>query len=338
MNHEQRVECEQMSDKESMISEILSRLPKPLQGDLIEQGSNRRLCLKMPDGKVQFFIFNLTTQPRKAWLMDWKVFSENLNEIEPFILLCEYLSPNMQKYCIDNEINFIDAAGNVFILTHNYYINVSGKKNSELKKKPQRISIGVMKLLFVLLADKDAINYTYRDIAELAGISLGMVAKGFDYLENKSLCRKGINGRRFTNLPELYSIWIQSYDSVLRTNLKKMTLMGDLSWKEMSLLQGECWAGEVAGYELSRGYLQPERIKIFTAYPFHERRKDFGLHPSSAGHYEFIEAFWSNDFHMTLTGYALLTIAELIASQDDRNIETARIINEQYLHISTAVI
>jgi hypothetical protein len=41
---------------------------------------------------------------------------------------------------------------------------------------------------------------------------------------------------------------------------------------------------------------------------------------------------------MNTQSYALLTIAELVASQDDRSIETARMINERYLHAESAII
>jgi hypothetical protein len=54
------------------------------------------------------------------------------------------------------------------------------------------MSIGVMKLLFVLLSDERIINYTYREIAELAGISLGMVGKGFEYLADKNGIGRGV--------------------------------------------------------------------------------------------------------------------------------------------------
>lgn len=329
-----------MHNEESIVSEILQRLPVPLQGEVSGHylDNDRKLYLQMPDGAVCSFFYEVRVQLRKEWLMNWKEYWDNNNNFNNTVLLCHSLSPALQQYCIENRINFIDGAGNMFILTPNHYLHISGNKNESFVKRTNGMSIGIMKLLFVLLSDDHAINYTYREIAELAGISLGMVGKGFDYLENKNLYRQGRYGRRFTHLPELYLSWIREYDSVLRPKIKKMTLSGDVSWKNISLLPGEYWTGEVAGYELSKGYLQPEMIKIFTPFPFNERRKDFGLRPDPTGRHELMQPFWGKSFRMGPTGYALLTIAELIASQDDRNIETARIINEQSLHIDASII
>lgn len=335
MNREQGLECEQMRDEESIVNEILERLPTPLQGKIDNDGS---LHLQMPDGARHSFYFEVKAQPRKEWLMYWKSNFIKKNEGKYPLLLCHYLSPTLQKYCIENKLNFIDSAGNMFVLTPNYYLNIMGNKNEDAVKNTNGISIGIMKLLFVMLANDRVINYTYRDIAEQAGVSLGMVKKGFDYLESNKLYREGKNGRRFTDIPELYRSWIQAYDSVLRPKIVKMRLSGNIFWKDIKLRPGEYWTGEVAAYELSKGYLQPEMIKIFTPLPFHERRKDLGLRPDPNGDVEFMEAFWGASFQMSHAGYALLTIAELIASQDDRNIETAKIINEQSLHINPSII
>jgi hypothetical protein len=46
------------------------------------------------------------------------------------------------------------------------------------------------------------------------------------------------------------------------------------------LQPGECWAGDVAGHELSDGYLHPETIKIFTPLSFTERWKTLALRPA----------------------------------------------------------
>ena len=69
MNREQGLECEQMRDEESIVNEILERLPTPLQGKIDNDGS---LYLQMPDGARHSFYFEVKAQPRKEWLMYWK--------------------------------------------------------------------------------------------------------------------------------------------------------------------------------------------------------------------------------------------------------------------------
>lgn len=292
------------------------------------------LLLSMPDGRETSFCTEVITQPRSAWLEQWRKRIDSVGARHAGLLICLYLSPALQQYCINNALNFIDGAGNAFISAPGLYVHISGKKSERRVEQSGSLSIGIMKLLFVLLSDEKAINYTYREIAELAGISLGMVSKGFDYLASKKLYRESNDGRRFTRINELCWLWVQEYPIVLRPKLKTLRLTGELSWQNASLLEGECWAGEVAGHKLSGGYLHPEKFEIFTSHSFTERWKALGLRPSPAGNWLLIQRFWGEAFTIDERAWALLTVAELLALNDDRNIETARRINAQYLHIA----
>jgi len=292
------------------------------------------LLLSMPDGRETSFCTEIKSQPRSEWFEKWKVRVDSEGARHAGLLICLYLSPVQQQYCIDNALNFIDGAGNAFISAPGLYVHISGKKNERRIEHSGSLSIGIMKLLFVLLSDEKAINYTYREIAGLAGISLGMVSKGFDYLSSKKMYRESNDGRRFTRVNDLYWLWVQEYPIVLRPKLKTLRLTGELPWQNASLLEGECWAGEVAGHKLSGGYLHPEKFEIFTSHSFTERWKALGLRPSPTGNWLLIQRFWGEAFTIDDRASALLTVAELLASNDDRNIETARRINEQYLHIA----
>lgn len=328
-----------MSNEIEIVEGALNQLPRELgqfeYSTLPEQHhSDGRLLLSMPDGREVSFRTEAKSLSRNEWLEKWAQRLDDEGPRHAGLLVCLYLSPGQQQYCVDHSLNFIDGAGNAFISAPGLYVYITGKKNERRVERSDSLSIGIMKLLFVLLSDEKAINYTYRKLAELAGISLGMVSKGFDYLSGKKWCRESNDGRRFTRVNDLYWLWVQEYPIVLRPKLKTLGLTGDLHWHNARLLPGECWAGEVAGNELSDGYLHPEKIQFFTPYSFTERWKAMGLRPSREGHWQLIENFWGEAFTINKRAYALLTIAELLASSDDRNIETARRINAQYLHIA----
>lgn len=191
-----------------------------------------------------------------------------------------------------------------------------------------------MKLLFVLLTQPGSINENYRQLASYAGISLGMVSKAFDYLETERHYRSGKQGRRLTDPDWLMAEWIREYASVLRPKLKTLQLECDINWLSIELEEGECWGGEPAGYLLSDRYLKPEILQLFTHSPLAERRKSLRLKPHPTGKLILTQAFWSINFPLTERAKTVLCVAELIASRDDRNIETAGRINEKYLHIS----
>jgi hypothetical protein len=100
----------------------------------------------------------------------------------------------------------------------------------------------------------------------------------------------------------------------------------------LTLASGEYWSGEIAAAELSGGYLIPENGVIFTSHPLLQRRKELGLKPVP-GETTADRRFWGS-FVLNRRAEAMLCVAELLASGDDRNWETARIINDKYLHLN----
>lgn len=327
-----------MNDEMQIVKAALEQMPEELGLFDYNSQSDRRvwdgtITLLTPDNRDFLFSTEIKAQPRGEWLEKWKATLDGMGSRHYGLLVCLFLSSEKQKYCIENQLNFIDSAGNAFIKAPGLYVYISGKKSEQKIERPITLSIGIMKLLFVLLANENAINCTYRELAELAGISLGMVSKGFDYLSSKKMYRENNGSRRFTRVNDLYWLWIQEYPIVLRPKLKTMKLTGELNWHNAQLYQDECWAGEVAGHKLSSGYLHPEKFEFFTPHSFTQRWKDLGLRPSQDGNWLLIQSFWGEAFNINQRAFTLLALAELIASDDDRNFETAKMINAKYLHI-----
>jgi len=92
------------------------------------------------------------------------------------------------------------------------------------------------------------------------------------------------------------------------------------------------WGGEVAGSKLT-GYLVPETVTLYTEnlpVPFivkHDLRKD------PAGRVEILRPFASMDqtTPMEACVHPLIVYADLMATEIDRNLETAKRIYERYL-------
>ncbi len=93
----------------------------------------------------------------------------------------------------------------------------------------------------------------------------------------------------------------------------------------------------MAAAELSEGYLVPESGLIFTPYPLSQRRKELGLKPARDGKLQLLSCFWGN-FKLNREAEAMLCVAELLTSGDDRNREVARIINDKYLHLNESAL
>jgi hypothetical protein len=334
-----------MYREEQLFEELSQNLPEGLAitvhtkaNSLSDEGYDGFIDINMPDGRAFPFVFQIRFRPRKEQLLFWEEIQNKKNFSQPGLLVCDRMTPALEKYCIERGIHFLDSAGNASITVPGLFLRVSGRKNNAFNEEPSRMSSGVMKLLFVLLSEPGTINTNYRQLATLAGISLGMVSKAFDYLESKRLYRQSKQGRRLIDPETLTAQWIREYAVELRPKLKTLVLEENDNWRKRHLEPGECWGGEAAANILSDSYLHPEHIQLFTPLPLSYRKESLGLRSHPKGNFHLTSAFWGEDFTPTTRGIVLLSIAELMASQDDRNIETAGLLNDRYLQLKTATL
>lgn len=330
--------------EEELLSEVVETLPKgfqlefelfPLRGTHQLDGKAK---LFSPNGEHFAFAVEIKKIHRKESLIGLRhKLAHNADDL-PYLLICNRLTPALTEYCLSNRLNFIDTAGNVGIQIPGLYVLVEGKAAKKPVATASRFAEGVMKLLFVLLSCPDTLHETYRILAARSGISLGMVSKAFEFLEAQKYYRKTRHGRRLMNTEELQAIWIRDYAAALLPKLSSLSLAEPDSWHDIALTAGEYWVGEVAAAELSEGYLIPGSGKLFTPEPLPQRRMALGLKPDREGKLQLVSCFWGKDFELNEKAKALLCVAELLASADDRNIETARIINEKYLQLNEAAI
>lgn len=330
--------------KEELVSEVLENIPKgfqlefelnPQRGTHLLDG---RAKLSSPDGEHFAFAVEIKKIHRKESLIGLRHKLAQQSSELPSLLICNRLTPALAEYCISNHLNYIDSAGNARIQIPGLYILVEGKTAKKTIAAGSRFAEGVMKLLFVLLSSPDTLNETYRILAARSGISLGMVSKAFEFLEAQKYYRITRHGRRLMNTEELQALWIRDYAAALLPKLSSLSLAGPDSWHDITLTAGEYWGGEVAAAELSEGYLIPDSGKLFTPEPLPQRRMALGLKPDRKGKLQLVSCFWGNSFELNEEAKAMLCVAELLASADDRNIETARIINEKYLQLGEAAI
>ena len=92
------------------------------------------------------------------------------------------------------------------------------------------------------------------------------------------------------------------------------------------------WGGEIAAEKLT-GYLKPERITIYVEGKPDKLILANRLRPDVNGEIEILEAFWATDEVLQQNDIAppLLVYADLMASTDPRNIETAKLIRDHHV-------
>ncbi|OOE36753.1 hypothetical protein BZG05_00295 [Salinivibrio kushneri] len=252
------------------------------------------------------------------------------------LLVCNRLTTHLADFCTENAINFIDEAGNARVSFNGLNLWIEGKNLTENHlaiPQPAKPGLGFMKLLFALLVQEDVLHLPFRTIAEMANISLGMVSKGFKYLEAEKLVSMG-STRRILDKEALYQIWIEHYRTVLRPKLGGLKLVAPDDWRDIPLTSKDCWGGEAAADELTR-YLQPYELQLFTFEPLQKKLALLKAKPDASGRLWVVPAFWGKALDININAKALLAVAELLASRDSRNKEVAERINEQYLQLKT---
>jgi hypothetical protein len=140
---------------------------------------------------------------------------------------------------------------------------------------------------------------------------------------------------RLINNERLLERWITAYPEQLRPKLTLGRYRGAAGWWKEAALDPDraLWGGEVAALKLT-GHLNPQEATIYAdkenlaavLIP-HKLKKD------PAGDVEILRRFWRQDA-VPPNGdmvHPLLVYADLMATGNQRNIETARLIYDQHI-------
>ena len=265
------------------------------------------------------------------------VIAENRQLPVPHILVTSYISPPQAERLRQHNVQFVDTAGNAFLNQPPLYVFVSGKRLMAPVAQGQTtraFTATGIKTLFALLCCPPLVTASYREIATKAGVSLGAVSQVLEDLKQSGyLLDQGVQGRVWQKRTELIRRWSEAYAERLRPKfvLGRFRVEEENWWREAPLTRMQaCWGGEVAAAKLTK-YLKPQRKTIYALGQLPKLQAQFGFHPDREGDIELLKKFWSFENSPPDLAPALLIYADLMASGDERNIETAELIYERYL-------
>jgi hypothetical protein len=180
-------------------------------------------------------------------------------------------------------------------------------------------------------------NKSYRDLAKAAGISLGAVNWIMNDLKSLGhVSDLGKRGRRLSKRKELLKRWISAYPEQLRPKLvigRYRTERAHDWWKKVDLPSDAYWGGEIAAQLLTK-YLKPQTVAIYAESNLPRVQAEYGLRRDSNGDIELLRKFWKLDAWEKKNLHSappLLIYADLLMTADDRNLETAQLIYDQYI-------
>ena len=255
------------------------------------------------------------------------------------MLVTHFVNPRMADRLKQMDLPFMDTAGNAYLNVPPVFIFIKGNRPPEkLAKEPMTGAFqrAGLKVVFAFLCNPELVTAPYRNIATAADVALGTVVRVVTNLKELGfLVDVGKRGRRLVNRKKLLDRWVTAYPEQLRPKL----LIGRFGttktdwWKDAPLRDFKAyWGGEVAARRLTQ-YLKPEMITIYVREPTAELQLTYRLRNDPHGNIELIRAFWDVEWDWVDPEMVppLLVYADLLATGDPRNIETAQLVYEREL-------
>jgi hypothetical protein len=229
-------------------------------------------------------------------------------------------------------------AGNAFINQPPLYIFVKGNKPDIVKNAPLKRTFkpAGLKVIYAFLCNPGLENRTYREIAVETDVALGTVDWIMKELkELRFLLEMGKRGQRLIQKENLLQRWITAYPEQLRPKLTLGQFRGEYGWWQQKTLEPfkAQWGGEVAAARLTQ-YLQPQIITIYTApQELDQLLIKNRLKRDQTGDVEILKRFWkpAETWKYEDLVHPILIYADLLATGNERNIETAKMIYDQHI-------
>lgn len=266
------------------------------------------------------------------------------------MLVTDYVNPKLAEQLKEQDIQFLDTAGNAFINQPPVYIDIQGKKptkpNIEVtmaKQMGKAFQPKGMKVVYMLLTQPELVNAPMRTIADTAEVALGTVKQVMDDLHYQGfIVQKGDKGKVVENTKTLLDKWLYAYPENMQAKLNQTLFATDnpelLKAINVTDFDGY-WGGELAAERYDH-YLKAKDFMIYLA-PEHKhaflkaaRLRKPAVNEIPDYRVMVVEPpFEVEKIQGDQTGLAhpLLVYANLVTSTDPRSMDAARRLYDEYL-------
>ena len=263
------------------------------------------------------------------------------------LLVVRRITTGVAEKCREIGLQFIDTIGNVYLQRPGLFVFVKGQRPQEgehfllEQQDAQRAATPTnLRVVFALLCKPELLNAPYRDINGVAGVALGAVGWVFADLNTRAYTVGGKGDRVLLERQRLLQEWVTNFPIKLRQKLNPRKFHAPMPdwWKNIDVTKyGAQWGGEVAAEKMTR-YLKPQDLTLY----FHTKNAQQNLakmvvenrlRADPRGEIEVLDAFWNfqDEKELPETVPPLLVYADLLATLDPRNIETAQMIYDKHL-------
>lgn len=308
----------------------------PLPETGTDEGIDANMTLNAGEKKVVVLVqIKRTPQP---YQLDG--FIRQARKHHPFLVVAEQIYPGMKGLLRENNIGYLDCAGNIYLQADDQLIWIEGQKPTKQKDPVtnRAFTRAGLQAVFYFLTHPEAINDSYRQLADRTGTALGNIRHIFDGLKTAGyvlpLDKKQM---KLVKKKALRDRWIEGY----RETLKAALHLGNFRLKDTNLfyerdkligrVEGVVWGGEPAA-EILTNHLQPGVLTLYTPLAANTIMREWKLIPDPKGNIQIYRKFWKEpEWDNQHIAPPLLVYADLLATGDPRNLETAGLIYHQYL-------
>lgn len=252
------------------------------------------------------------------------------------VLVADYVTPQMADDLRTRNINFLDTAGNAYFNHPPLLIWIKGQRLADPIKKTltgRAFQASGLQLLFVLLSHPEWTDRPYRELGKLAGIAHGTVGWVMAELPKLGFILEQKGGRRLVQKKRLLQQWVEIYANTLRPRLilGRFTATKTNWWPKVEpQIYGMVMGGEPAAAKLTQN-IKPGMFTLYGPKVEPGFVLDHRLKKDTNGEVEILRRFWAFDNTPPDMAPAVLIYADLLATGNDRNLETAGLIYDQYL-------
>lgn len=281
-----------------------------------------------------------------------EVFRQSKQFGRKFVLVSECVPSGEAEILRDLDVAFFDTFGNAYFNDPGLYVFVNTKKRLVLREqsigekfvgKIEKISIeeaddlrpSDLRILFALLSEPGLEKEDYRTIAAEASVALGTVAQHMGRLKDAGFLNEDPAGmRKLIHKPLLFKLWVEGFIKKLRPKLllvrfEKESVEGRW-WHDADIEKFQAFWGGETGAEKLTGYLKPQIVTIYADNVLPRLQAQYGLRRRPEGDIEILRKFWGFKTEGDVAP-PLIVYADLVASGDSRNLETAKMVYDKYL-------
>ncbi|MBD2442186.1 hypothetical protein H6G25_02985 [Dolichospermum sp. FACHB-1091] len=269
---------------------------------------------------------------------------EKLSHDKRTLLITNALSDAVMDSLLENNIEFIDTTGNIYLNNSSLYILV---RSSSTQRKKSKITTSTLKVAYPILQDPYILQYpTLEMIVNVAGVDSKTVKRSLETLYQLNYLQRQRNGTyRIENYTKLLERWEMGYIENLRPELLIGTFstrenidFNDISKQILEIARNQkIIIGGELGAAIITGYLKPisMTIHIPEEYNYRTITTMLRLKPDPKGNIIILKQFGNKNQakydSFEPVADPLLIHAELCLYPDERLKETAKRLYEKYI-------